>query len=203
MEKCVNETSDVPDCVDPDHWVEAYGDYLYRYAYSRLRDATAAEDVLQDTFLAGIRFSSQFVGNGSQRGWLLGILKRKIVDHVRMRSRYHRDNSHEDHRDLPGQLFDSKGSWSDVGVFMAAHDHEIESRELWQIVRECLKHLPAGQAAVFTLSVMEEMTSEDVCQALEITPNNFWVRLHRARLGLASCVGSKWLCESEVTEHAQ
>ena len=67
--------------VDPELWVDDYGDYLYRYAYSRLRDANAAEEVIQDTFMAGIRYRSQFGGKGSERGWLLCILKRKIVDY--------------------------------------------------------------------------------------------------------------------------
>lgn len=40
--------------LDPESWVDQYGDYLYRYAVSRLRDPTAAEEVLQETFLAGV-----------------------------------------------------------------------------------------------------------------------------------------------------
>ena len=72
--------------IDPELWVDDYGDYLYRYAYSRLRDANSAEEVVQDTFMAGIRHQSQFTGKGSQRAWLLGILRRKILDYVRLRS---------------------------------------------------------------------------------------------------------------------
>ncbi|MFQ5732835.1 MAG: sigma-70 family RNA polymerase sigma factor [Planctomycetaceae bacterium] len=192
-----------PEAVDPELWVDQFGDYLYRYAYSRLRDANAAEEVLQETFLAGIRFLEQFSGEGSQRAWLLGILKRKIVDYVRRRTRYERDNSFCDGDDPSARLFAANGSWSEIGVFAASPDHIVESQELWQVVRECLSHLPAGQADVFTLSVMEDMPAEDICQNLEITPNNFWVRLHRARLGLASCVGSRWFQETEVTQHAQ
>ena len=195
--------SDVAEPVDPERWVDEFGDYLYRYGYSRLRDANAAEEVLQETFLAGVRFLHQFSGEGSQQAWLLGILKRKIVDYVRQRSRYDRDNSDREDNDPYARLFCANGSWSDIGVFIAAPNHEVETRELWQIVRECLGNLPAGQADVFTLSVMEEMAAEDICRALEITPNNFWVRLHRARLGLASCVGSRWFQETEVAKHAQ
>ena len=39
------------------------------------------------------------------------------------------------------------------------------------------------------LSVMEEMSSDEICQELEITLSNLWDRLHRARLTLAQCVG--------------
>ena len=71
----------------PAEWVDQYGDYLYRYAYSRLRDPNAVEEVLQETFLAGIRHHDQFSGRGSERGWLLGILKRKMIDFIRSRAR--------------------------------------------------------------------------------------------------------------------
>lgn len=192
-----------PKTLDPEEWVDEYGDYLYRYATSRLRDASAAEEVLQETFLSGIRHLEQFSGRGSQRGWLLGIMKRKIVDYIRQRSRYDRDHSYSNESDPSLRLFDEMGAWRNVESLGASPDDKIESRELWQVVRECLQNLPVSQADVFTLSVMEEMDAEDICCQLDITPNNYWVRMHRARLGLASCVGSRWFQETEVATHAQ
>ena len=64
--------------VQPSLWVEQHGDYLYRYAYSRLRDSNAAEEVVQETFLNGIKYQAQYSGKGTQQAWLLGILKHKI-----------------------------------------------------------------------------------------------------------------------------
>ena len=49
---------------------------------------------------------------------------------------------------------------------------------------------------------MEDMDSEDICRELDITPQNMWVRMHRARLGLAKCVGSKWSVDEKVENHA-
>ena len=66
-----------------------------------------------------------------------------------------------------------------------------------------MSHLPSNQADVFMLSVMEEMDSEEICQELSITPSNLWVRMHRARLGLAKCVGAKWFDSGEVRTHAK
>ena len=177
--------------VDPELWVDDYGDYLYRYAYSRLRDANAAEEVIQDTFMAGIRYRSQFAGKGSERGWLLCILKRKIVDYVRLRSRYARDGASEE-QDPTLQLFDENGRWRTGAFPLVTPESQLEADELQQIVQQCLQHLPQGQADVFVLSVMEEMDSDQICRELNILPANLWVRLHRARLGLAKCLGSKW-----------
>lgn len=188
--------------LDPSRWVDDYGNYLYRYAFSRLRDNAATEEVVQETFLAGIRFQDRFTGEGAERAWLLGILKRKIIDYVRMRNRYDRDGSYEDSNDPSAQLFDKNGNWK-AGAFSSFVPADtVESQEIWGIVQDCLKHLPKGQADVFVLSVMEEMETEQICKELGITPSNLWVRLHRARLALAKCVGSKWLIDEEVQQNA-
>lgn len=189
--------------IDPARWVDDYGDYLYRYAFSRLRDNAAAEEVVQETFLAGIRFKDRFTGDGVERAWLLGILKRKLIDYVRMRNRYDRDGSYEDSNDSSTQLFDQNGNWKTGAFSSIIPTDTLESQEIWEVVQGCLKHLPKGQADVFVLSVMEEMETEEICKELGITSSNLWVRLHRARLALAKCVGSKWLMDEEVTQNAQ
>lgn len=199
----MQDSQDMPQPdIDPTRWVDEYGDYLYRYAFSRLRDNAAAEEVVQETFLAGIRFQDRYTGEGAERAWLLGILKRKLIDYVRMRNRYDRDGSYEDSNDPSAQLFDQNGNWKAGTFASAAPADQVESQEIWDVVRGCLEHLPKGQADVFVLSVMEEMETEEICKELGITASNLWVRLHRARLALAKCVGSKWLMDEEVTQHA-
>ncbi|MEM7453195.1 MAG: sigma factor, partial [Planctomycetota bacterium] len=109
--------------VDPSLWVDQFGDYLYRYAWSRLRNANAAEEVVQETFLSGIRNFEQYSGKGAVQAWLLGILKRKIIDHVRKRSRDRLVSSHEDETDPTNQLFDHGGNWrSDAIPWSTAPD---------------------------------------------------------------------------------
>lgn len=183
--------------LDPEQWVDAYGDYLFRYANSRLHDASAAEEVVQETFLAAIRHADQFAGKGSQRGWLMGILKRKIIDFVRSRARRKTQQLGEEENDPTALLFDENGRWRAGALPEIGPDLQVESGELWGVVQDCLTKLPRGQADVFMLSVMEEMETDEICKELGITPSNLWVRLHRARLGLAKCVGSKWFLDEK------
>lgn len=182
----------------PETWVDEYADYLFRYAYSRLRDTNAAEEVVQETFLAGVRYAEQFSGRGAERAWLQGILKRKIIDYVRARNKHAGSTAYEDETDLTAHLFDAAGNWK-PGTFKwsPAPSENIEMQELWDVVKTCLSALPKGQADVFVLSVVEEMDSSDICKQLEISSSNYWVRMHRARLGLASCVSERW--ETEVS----
>ena len=190
--------------LQPEKWVDQYGDYLFRYAYSRLRNSNAAEEVVQETFLAGVRYAEQFAGRGSERGWLMGILKRKIIDHVRARNKHAVASGYEDEMDPTPQLFDALGNWKPGAIkWGTSPEQNIELAELQAVVSDCLQTLPTGQADVFTLSVMEELDADTICEELNITPSNLWVRMHRARLGLAKCVGSKWNVDDEVAEVEQ
>ncbi|EQD45382.1 RNA polymerase sigma-70 region 2 domain protein [mine drainage metagenome] len=74
--------------VDPELWLDRYGDELYRYALSLLGKESDAEDAVQETFASAIRSRNSFSGNSSEKTWLFGILKHKVVDHFRRESRY-------------------------------------------------------------------------------------------------------------------
>ena len=184
--------------VEPDQWVDRYGDLLFAYAMRRVHDAGIAEELVQETFLSGLRSRDQYTGSGSQGGWLTGILKRKIVDLMRRRARD--PELRDGDRDPSAALFDSSGNWRPGALPEIDPGRRIEAIELWQVVRDCLAQLPAGQADAFVLLVMEEWAADRVCRELDITQSNLWVRLHRARLGLAQCVGARWHASEEGTQ---
>src|SRR5438093_12968628 len=96
---------------DPSRWSDEPVDYLFRYAIFRLRDAAAAEDAVQETLLAAMQARERFDGRSSERTWLVGILKHKIIDHYRKVGR-----AHEISLDVDGsrdQLdpFEKGGEW--------------------------------------------------------------------------------------------
>ena len=64
-------------------WVDAHADYLFNFAIGQVRDASVAEDLVQDTFLAAVKAQNSFGGKSSERTWLVGILRHKIYDHLR------------------------------------------------------------------------------------------------------------------------
>ena len=68
---------------DPQGWLDLHGDYLYRFALLRTREASIAEEMVQETFLAALQARGRFAGQSTERSWLVGILKHKIVDHFR------------------------------------------------------------------------------------------------------------------------
>jgi DNA-directed RNA polymerase specialized sigma24 family protein len=55
---------------NPESWVDEHGDCLYRYAMVKIRNASVAQDLVQDTLLAALRGQEKFAGRSSERGWL-------------------------------------------------------------------------------------------------------------------------------------
>lgn len=68
---------------DPEAWVARHGDCLYRFVLARIGDPAAAEDLVQETLVAALRGWQRFEGRSRPRTWLTGILKHKLVDHLR------------------------------------------------------------------------------------------------------------------------
>ena len=69
--------------IDPTKWVDQYSDYLFNYTIARISDREMAQDLISETFLAGLKSMKNFKGEASERTWLIAILKRKIIDYYR------------------------------------------------------------------------------------------------------------------------
>src|ERR1051325_2552569 len=76
-------TTDMQQGLDPSKWLDSHGDYLYRYALVRVRDAGVAEDLLHETLLAAVGAHKGHAGRSSERTWLVGIMKHKVIDYFR------------------------------------------------------------------------------------------------------------------------
>jgi RNA polymerase sigma-70 factor (ECF subfamily) len=179
--------------IDPEKWVEEYGDYLYRFALSRIKDPTMAEEVVQETFLAALQSLPSFSGQSTFKTWLVGIMKHKIVDQIRKSYRERPYETVETLSRSDEELFDRSGKWNFGPVEWNANPNEIsEHREFWSIFRKCLSGLPPHHYEVFTMREMDGMESQEICTNLDISSTNLWVMLHRARAALRKCLESNW-----------
>ena len=195
----MNDPSDAnPKRTDPSRWMEVHGDYLFRFALSRLRDPETAEDAVQEAMVSAVENVHQFKGKSNEQAWLLGILKNKIIDIYRARSRDPL-NMGEHSGDISERLFDQHGSWKkEIRAAIRCSLDSLDREEFWQILKRCLGGLPSRQADVFTLRVVDEASADDVCKELGISSTNYWVILHRARLQLASCMKQRWFAENKT-----
>ena len=185
--------------IDPASWVDEHGDSLFRFAMMRLRDETLAEDMVQEALLSAIQSLNSYSGKSTERTWLTGILKHKIIDHYRKNKREVQITDED--TDLSGidHFFDRPDKWDGHwAIPMRPVDPEqsphqvLERSEFWMVMNGCLSALPVRVASVFTLREMDGLTSDEVCDVLSLSASNFWVIMHRARMQLRRCIEIKW-----------
>jgi RNA polymerase sigma-70 factor (ECF subfamily) len=177
--------------------LEEFRGYLVRYAVLQLRDQAVAEDVVQETLLAAIEGSSRFSGKSSVKTWLTGILKHKIIDHLRRQSRERPliadgDDAERSETDAVDALFAEDGHWRNFPADWGDPGRSLENKKFWEVFEMCAKLMPARTARVFTMREVLELSTEEICKELGITTTNCWVMLHRARLSLRECLELKW-----------
>ena len=134
-----------PNLAEPAEWLRQYGDALYCYALDRLRRPHEAEEAVQETLLAALKARGQFQGRSHPRTWLMGILKRKVVDRLRAAAHAARGN---DLNDLDA-WFDARGKWRKTPRSWDDPAAAAERSEFWAVVRRCLGKLPAWMAEAF------------------------------------------------------
>ena len=178
---------------DPALWLDRYGDELYRFALSRVADATEAEELVQETLLSALHALDTFRGEASERTWLFLILRRKLIDLYRRRARHPQVSLDQLPPDGPSEadfFHPDNGHWRREQHPISWHsaDGALEQQELQQALRGCQEKLPARPAAVFMLRFVEELTAEEICRELQLSPANYWVLVHRAKLQLRRCL---------------
>lgn len=182
--------------LNPETWVDQYGNYLYNFALGRLRNHEDAENVVQETFLAAIKAITNYAGKASERTWLTSILKHKIIDHMRKSYREKPVTnlmSQENDESTFDRFFDTQGSHKKKPSGWLPDPKELlEKKEFWEIFQHCLEKLPQTTKDAFTLKEIEKMDGKEICEILNITRANFWVLLHRARLQLRQCLEDNW-----------
>ena len=178
--------------LNPETWVDRYGDYLYRFAISRVRDPSVAEDLVQETFLAALGSIKSFASRSSPKTWLTGILKHKIIDYFRRKAKDSGNDVETAVQALEG-LFDAKGHWK-VGPdeWVGNPQNLYEKKEFMKVLNDCLSELSSRLASVFILREIVGETTAEICKALEITATNCWVMLYRARTYLRGCLEVSW-----------
>lgn len=168
--------------------------YLLRVAVLQLRDNDVAEDVVQDTLLAALQGASGFSGRSSLKTWLTGILKHKIVDVIRRKSREPAFASFDEECQLDDidALFNESGHWDTAPADWGDPENALSRQQFLEVMQMCLEKLPANTARVFMMREVMDLASEEICKELSITSTNLWVILYRARMALRQCLEQNW-----------
>jgi RNA polymerase sigma-70 factor (ECF subfamily) len=172
--------------------VDDWSPVMLRVAQRYVRDRQAAEDVVQDAWLAVMTGLARFEGRSSLRTWAFAILIN------RAKTRWARDarvvasavltasepsGPTVDPARFQGPDGDYPGHWTSVGAPRPwdQPEHSALDREIIGVLEQALDRLPERQRLVVEMRDVEGMSAEETCAALHLSPENQRVLLHRGR----------------------
>jgi RNA polymerase sigma-70 factor (ECF subfamily) len=168
---------------DPAAWeevVRSQGGRLLAAARRIVRDDALAEDCLQNAFIQAYEKIGSFEERSLLSTWLHRIVVNAALMSVRSRGR-----REEEPLDDLLPVFDEYGHRVAECRPRPASPEELLGRaEARQILDEAVERLPESHRTVLVLRDFEELSTEEVAEVLDITPNAVKIRLHRARAAL-------------------
>jgi RNA polymerase sigma-70 factor, ECF subfamily len=165
-------------------WVGEYGGALFHFALTRVRKKDIAEDLVQETFLSAVGSQTRFKGLSSEKTWLVGILKHKVMDYFRKlkaASKLCPETEPSIHTD---NLYESKDGWQNAAHWSSNPIAVYDNREFLDYVYQGLSRLPKRTADVFVYREIDGLSTTEICKRLGISRSNCWTMLYRARLRL-------------------
>lgn len=153
---------------------ERYASPLYgTVILPRLGDASAAEDVLRDTFIAVIEKIHQFQWTGrSIYAWMRQIAINKVYD-VHRRSQRNRRLASAVAKETPAHTLPGDGA----DARLIAAQERVTNRER---IDETLARMSERYRVAIELRLVTELSREECAERMGITVGNFDVLLHRA-----------------------
>jgi len=180
--------------------VDRYHGPLVRLAWSFVNSREAAEDVVQETWLAVLTGIGRFQRRSSLKSWLFAILANQA------RARAKRDArsvpfsvlaAREAGEDAPGvdpgrfqRVGEPEpGAWTSAPAsWVEQPEGRLLSAEVMAVVSAAIDALPPAQRAAILMRDVHLMEPDKVCSALGVSDTNQRVLLHRARAKVRQAV---------------
>ena len=167
--------------------VDRHHAMLVRLAGIWVPGPAAAEEVVQDTWVAVIEGLSGFEGRSSLKTWIIGILVNKARSRARSDARTVDIDASSDPDGAVPPVDAARFSW--IGRWKTTPDSWEQltperlavASEVLAVVERAVAELPAGQRAVVVMRDIEGRSAAEVCNVLNLSETNQRVLLHRAR----------------------
>tara|TARA_Y100001949_G_C15978274_1_gene327245 strand:- start:380 stop:973 length:594 start_codon:yes stop_codon:yes gene_type:complete len=187
--------------LNDDAFVMELREQMLKFARLQLNDEQLAEDAVQEALVGALRNSKSFARKSALKTWVFAILKNKISDVLR--GKYRRNEVSDDSEcnkseNLSDELFDDGGHWhaDERPLNWGAPQKMVYDEQFWRVMDACLNHLPANQARAFMMREFIELSTDEICESLEVSVSNLNVMLYRARLRLRECLENHWFAKT-------
>jgi RNA polymerase sigma-70 factor (ECF subfamily) len=160
--------------------VQTHGPRLLVVLQRYLPQDQDCQDALQETFLSAFKALARFQGDSSLGTWLHRI----AVNCALMRIRSQKRSRERPIEDLLPQFLANGHRQNPGSAWAITYDSAIADNETRELVRQSINALPESYRLILLLRDIEERTTEETAELLELSVANVKTRLHRARQAL-------------------
>jgi RNA polymerase sigma-70 factor (ECF subfamily) len=168
--------------------VRNYGGRLLAVARRLLQHEDDARDCVQESFLQAFRHIGQFQGEAAIGTWLHRIAVNQALMKLRLRAR----QREEPIDDLSPQFDDNGIRVEPMWAYRESVDDMLARQETRETVRAKISALPDNYRIVLMLRDIEEMSTREVAELLQLSEGAVKIRLHRARGALKKLLEPLW-----------
>jgi RNA polymerase sigma-70 factor, ECF subfamily len=171
--------------------VESYHGTMMAVARNYVKTGDVVEEVVQEAWLGVLKGLDRFEGRSSLKTWILRILVNTAMTRGGREARSVPFSSlaptgeegpavEPERFRPPGEAF--AGHWNGYpGDWSSLPEEGLMGRETIEVAKRAVEELPDAQRSVIAMRDMAGCSSEEVCDALDVSPGNQRVLLHRAR----------------------
>ncbi len=165
------------------HLYDRHSRGVWRFLRERVRHAPTAEDLLQEVFIRVYRKLPSLASREHFPGWLRGISRNLLLDHLRRRGRLGAEVGHlETVPDRPGRGQPPSG--------------RLAGRDLERRIEAAIDRLPEPTSEILRLRYLEEWDVRRIATRMECEPHCVKYRLREGRQRL------RWLLREAWSEYA-
>jgi len=172
--------------------VNRYQGPLKRFARTFGATDAVADEIVQETWLGLLQGLDRFEERASLKSWLFTILKNRAIARATREKRsvpfssFAREGADRAEPPVDPSRFQGEdgnwpGHWAVAPRPWEEPHRRLASMEARTEIRHAMASLPERQQVVVALRDVEGMTSEEVCELLDISEVNQRVLLHRGR----------------------
>jgi RNA polymerase sigma-70 factor (ECF subfamily) len=190
--------------------VDRHSPAMLRVALAYVPSRATAEEVVQETWIAVMRGIDRFEGRSSIKTWIFRILtnvamrsgareRRSMPFSALAESEDSGEPTVDADRFLPADHERYPGHWALMPARWPTPEDGLLAGETREVIAAAIAELPDAQRTVISLRDIEGWTAEEVSEALEITPGNQRVLLHRARSRVRTAIERYYGAVEDVT----
>jgi RNA polymerase sigma-70 factor (ECF subfamily) len=168
--------------------VRTYGPAMTSVIRRYLPSESDSNDALQDAFLSAFKAIDRFEGAAGLATWLHRIAVNAAL--MKLRTRRRKPETSID--DLLPKFLDDGHREVPAHDWAPTPDRIAENEETRHAVRQAIRELPEQFRAVLLLRDIEERSTDETAELLELSVANVKTRLHRARQALAQLLARRF-----------